>query len=316
MQYIELTIHTTSFASELIADLLWQYTQEGVAILDNNDLLALQKDKNLFWDYIEPALLVEENAPVLIKCFLLPERAKEQIQEIKQEIENMQALNCDTFSFGSLEMYCKEVDSDAWHEIWKEHFRPLEIGKSIVICPEWIAYDNTKNKHVILLDSSISFGTGEHETTAMCLEFLEEYLKKGQTVLDIGCGSGILGITSVKLGAKFAYLTDIDELAVQSAKANSLKNGTDSQLQVKQADLLQEEVAPADIVVANLTADILLRLLERVDKYLLPNGVLIVSGIIHDKVESIKEEFAKIFDFVAMQTKGEWNAMVWKKRGE
>lgn len=313
MQYIELTIHTTSQASELIADLLWQYTQEGVAILDNNDLLALQQDKNLFWDYIEPQLLTE-NAPVLIKCFLLPEKADMQIKEIKNELEKMQKLNDGIFSFGSLELYCKDIDSDSWHEIWKKHFKPLEIGKSIVICPDWIKYDNKNNKHIILLDSSISFGTGEHETTAMCLEFLEKYLTSGQTVLDIGCGSGILGITSVKLGAKLAYLTDIDELAVQSAKANSKKNNTENQVQVRHADLLQTNIEPVNLVLANLTADILLRLVEKIDNYILPNGFFIVSGIIHEKIKVVQEAFIKVFDFVEMQTKGEWNAMVWKKR--
>ena len=314
MQYIELTIHTTTFASELIADLLWQYTQEGVAILDRNDLLTLQQDKNLFWDYIEPQLVAEEDMPVLIKCFLLPEKAKEQVKAIKKELIKMQQLNDGIFSFGSLELYCKEIDSDCWHEIWKKHFRPIEIGKSIVICPEWIAYDNKENKHVILLDSSISFGTGEHETTAMCLEFLEKYLQQGQTVLDVGCGSGILGITSIKLGASYAYLTDIDELAVQSAKANSQRNNTTDKIELKQADLLEDKVESANIVVANLTAEILLRLLEKIDRYILPNGLLIVSGIIHEKVETIQTAFSKIFDFVEMQTRGEWNAMVWRKR--
>lgn len=313
MQYIELTLHTTSQASELIADLLWQYTQEGVAILDNNDLLVLQQDKNLYWDYIEPQLLTSD-APVLIKCFLLPENASMQIKSIKEQLEKMQALNDGIFSFGSLEMYCKDIDSDSWHEIWKKHFKPLEIGKSIVICPDWVEYENKNNKYIILLDSSISFGTGEHETTAMCLEFLEKYLQVGQTVLDIGCGSGILGITSIKLGAKFAYLTDIDELAVQSAKANSKKNNTVDKVEVRCANLLQGNFEPVNLVVANLTADILLRLIDKVDSYILPNGFFIISGIIHEKIQVVQEAFIKIFDFVEMQTKGEWNAMVWKKR--
>ena len=128
-------------------------------------------------------------------------------------------------SLGTLETSRREIEGDDWIDVWKKHFRPLHIGKRVVVCPEWIPYEPKEGEVIVTLDSNMAFGTGEHETTSMCLELLQEYLKEGDTVVDVGCGSGILGIAALKLGAKFAYMTDIDYVAVKSATHNCERNG-------------------------------------------------------------------------------------------
>ena len=213
MKFIELTAHTTTEGSELVADIFWNYTNYGVTVCDVNDIIALQRDKSTFWDYMDDDL-TQKREDVLVKCYLPLDIAEENIRSIRADLELLKERSEGFIPLGSLELTRREIEGDDWIDVWKKHFRPLHIGESVVVCPEWIKYDPAPGEIVVLLDSNMAFGTGEHETTSMCLELLQKYLKAGDTMIDVGCGSGILGIAGVKLGAKFAYLTDIDYVAV------------------------------------------------------------------------------------------------------
>ena len=187
MKYIELTVHTSTEASELVADILWSYTEGGVAVSDTRDVIALQEGRGgIFWDYLDESLQ-SVRSDVLVKAFLLPEREKE-IPAIMQEIYACRDRAAGELPFGTLEETKREIDGDDWIDIWKKHFRPIHL-KGIVVVPEWIEYTKKPDEEVILLDSNMAFGTGEHETTAMCVELMQEYLRKNDTVLDVGCGS-------------------------------------------------------------------------------------------------------------------------------
>ncbi len=314
MKFIELTVHTTTEGSELVADVLWDHTVYGVAISDVNDVIALQRDKRTYWDYMDDGLAARAGGDVLVKCFLPAEIAEEKISAIRGELDALRVRSEGIFRLGSLETGSREVDGDDWIDIWKKHFRPLHIGEKVVVCPEWIAYERKPEETVIRLDSNMAFGTGEHETTSMCLELLQKYLRAGDTVIDVGCGSGILGIAAVKLGAGFAYLTDIDYVAVQSAGHNSEKNGTADRTRIALSDLLEKSDVKGDLMLANITADILCRLAESIPRNLREGGTLILSGIIESKLRQVKEAYAvKGLTLLEERRKGEWFALAMRR---
>lgn len=311
MKFIEFTVHTTTEGSELISDIFWNYTNYGVTICDVNDVIALQRDKRTFWDYMEDGL-AEERSDVLVKCFLPLDIADENIRSILADMEQLRARS--ELPLGTLETSRREIEGDDWIDVWKKHFRPIEIGERLVVCPEWIEYAPKAGQEVIRLDSNMAFGTGEHETTSMCLEFLQRYLKEGDTVVDVGCGSGILGIGALKLGAKFAYLTDIDYVAVRSAEHNLALNGVADRAKVALSDLLDNAEIAGEVMTANITADILCRLAPSIPKNLKQGGTLILSGIIDSKLAQVVGVYEGLgLRLVEQKKKGEWYALAFKK---
>lgn len=311
MKFTELTIHTTSEGSELIADVLWRYTNYGVAISDVKDVIALQRDKAMYWDYMDEGLL--EEGDVLVKAFVSKEETDKILPQIREDFEELVNNGGEFVKFGTLETTKREVEGDDWLEIWKKHFRPLHIGGRIVVCPEWIEYEKQPEEEVVKLDSNMAFGTGEHETTSMCLKLLQEYLTPSSVCIDVGCGSGILGISAIKLGAEFAYLTDIDDIAVKSAAHNSEMNGVADKVKVVRSDLLSDAEIRADIMLANITAEILCRLAPSIPKNLKEGGVLILSGIIESRLSMVLEAFgAQGLKFDKQLKDGEWYALSFK----
>ena len=312
MKYIELTIHTTSEASELVADVLWNYTEGGVAVCDSADVIALQSGKNgIFWDYLDESLQ-EVRTEVLVKAFLTPERADE-IPAIMQEIYACRDRAADLIPFGTLEDTTREIDGDDWIDVWKKHFRPIHLGR-IVVVPEWIEYERQEGEEIVLLDSNMAFGTGEHETTSMCVELLQTYCVSGKTVLDVGCGSGILGIAAAKLGAKACVLTDLDPIAVTSAKHNAEKNGVADRVSVYETNLTDGAAFQSDIVLANITAEILVLLAPAIPALLNEGGAVILSGIIADRLEKVRTAFEAVGLTVSEERrKGEWYALALRK---
>lgn len=311
MKFTELTIHTTSEGSELIADILWGYTNYGVAISDVKDVIALQRDKTMYWDYIDDTLL--NSSEVLVKAFVPKEDTKKVLPKIRGDIEETQKNGEGFINFGTLEITRREVEGDDWLEMWRTHFRPIHIDDKMVIVPEWINYEGKEGEVIVKLDSNMAFGTGEHETTCMCLKLLRKYLKNGDTCIDVGCGSGILGIFAVKLGAAFSYLSDIDEIAVKSATHNSSLNCVTEKTLVTCADLISDGGAVGDIILANITAEILCRLAPSIPHRLKKGGTLILSGIIDSRLEKVKEEFCRQgLELKEILHEGEWYALALK----
>jgi ribosomal protein L11 methyltransferase len=312
MKFTELTIHTTSEGSELIADILWRYTNYGVAISDVKDVIALQQNKVMYWDYIDEELL-SERQDVLVKAFVPKDETAKTLPEIRADLEVLSSNCAGLTALGSLETTTREVEGDDWIEIWKTHFRPLHIGERIVVCPEWIAYDKKPWEEVVKLDSNMAFGTGEHETTSMCLKLLQQYLTPSSVCIDVGCGSGILGISAIKLGAKYAYLTDIDYVAVESAKHNSEINDVAEKVTVAHSNLLDDADIKGDIMLANITAEILCNLAPSIPKNLKAGGTLILSGIIESRIETVKTAFsAQGLKLDKTLKEGEWFALSFK----
>ena len=315
MKYLELTIHTTTEASEIISDIMWAYTDYGVTICDRADIIALQTAKeSTFWDYMDDELTENKPSDVLVKCYIAEDIATQVTADILRDIADAKARSEGAIPFGTLEDTKRTVDGDDWIDVWKKHFRPIHFGK-IVVVPEWIEYTPEGEEKVVLLDFNMAFGTGEHETTSMCVELMQEYITPDSVCIDVGCGSGILGISAIKLGAKKAYLTDIDPIAVESALHNSELNGVAENTVVAHSNLLENTDVQGDIMMANITGEVLKMLAPSIPKNLKKEGVLILSGIIENRLEMVKAAYEAVgMRVVFERRKGEWFALVLKHK--
>ncbi|MBR2623383.1 MAG: 50S ribosomal protein L11 methyltransferase [Clostridia bacterium] len=313
MKYIELTIHTTTEASEIISDIMWNYTDYGVTICDRADIIALQTAKeSTFWDYMDDDLTADKPSDVLVKCYVAEDVAGEVVASILQDIADAKERSEGFMPFGTLEDTKRLVDGDDWIDVWKKHFRPIHLG-AIVVVPEWIEYAPAPNEQVVLLDSNMAFGTGEHETTSMCVELMQEYITPSSVCIDVGCGSGILGISAIKLGAEKAYLTDIDPIAVESSLHNAKLNGVDDKTVVAHSNLLENTDVQGDVMMANITGEVLKMLAPSIPKNLKKDGVLILSGIIESRLDMVKQAYEAVgMQVIFEKRKGEWFALVLK----
>ena len=314
MKYIELTINTTSDGVELVADKLWEFSSYGVSICDDNDILELINKRRNTWDYLEDS--ITDNLgyrATLVKCYLDLDDAEIKKLQIENALNEMKILSNGEIPFGSLEIISRIVDGDDWIEIWRKHYRPMDMGK-VVICPEWIEYTPKQGQPVVLIDSNQAFGTGEHETTSMCIEYLADYVNKDITVIDVGTGSGILGITAVKLGALKSVMTDIDEVAVETAKHNAKINGVAEKCHITLDNLLNENDGKGEIVVANITADILCILAKDILKHTVDGSKIILSGILKEKAQMVVDTYHSLgFKLINSRNKGEWVALVFER---
>ena len=306
-RFWELTVTTTHEGSELVSDILWQYSELGVSVSDIQDVIDLERSGKA-WDYADESIYTADKR-VLIKAFF-PYDQTENIALVEQDLNTLKQNSA--FDLGSLETIKREIDGDLWREQWKEHFKPIHIGK-VVIVPEWIEYEAKQGEIKVLLDSNMAFGTGEHETTSMCVEFLDKYVRANDTVIDVGCGSGILGITASKLGANQVVMTDIDECAVIATNHNLKLNGiTNAQVLLK--NLLDDTTVKGEVIVCNIMAEVLIAFAPFIGGNLLEGGLIILSGILKDRLEKVKKAYEKAgFLFVEQKLKGEWSALVMRK---
>lgn len=308
MKYLELTVTTTSQAEELVADIFWRYTDYGVAISSVKDVIELTEAKVKSYDYLEEGLLRGDASTSLVKGFFPLEDAERLCGLVASDIAGLRKNAEGVIETGTLEAVKRTVDGDDWIEVWRKHFRPISFGK-ITVCPEWISYEG--EGEVVYLDSNMAFGTGEHETTAMCLSFLEKYVTADCSVMDVGTGSGILGISAAKLGAKKVVMTDVDKIAVEAANRNAKRNGVGEACRATLTNLLDGVTGSADIVVANITAEILVVLACDVKTYVKKNGVVILSGILNDRVDLVLDAYLSVgLKREEVITRGEWTAVV------
>lgn len=215
------------------------------------------------------------------------------------------------------EIESEGVSDTDWGENWKKYFKPFEVGKKLAVCPSWESYENSEGRTVLQIDPGAAFGTGTHATTALCMELLEEAVYRGCTVLDIGCGSGILSIAGVLLGAQSAVGVDIDAQSVKTARENAAANGVSSQTEYLIGDLAEKITGKYDIICANIVADVVIRLLKSVKAYMKDNGVLIISGIIDIRAEEVLTAVKEYgFSVVSEQTRENWYAFLLRNNSE
>ncbi len=206
------------------------------------------------------------------------------------------------------------VQEDDWLNNWRKFFKPMPVGEKLLINPSWYEDTDAGDRAVLNIDPGLAFGTGKHETTRLCLEALERYVKGGEEILDVGCGSGILGIASVLLGAKSAFGVDIDETAVRTANENAVVNHVGEKFTAAAGDLVDKVQGKYDIIVANIVADAIIALSASVKAFMKPDSVYIVSGIIDTRADDVKNAVADSFDIVEEITLGGWYCFVLKSK--
>lgn len=304
MKYYELTIDTTSDASELVAEILTELGSNGIGIYDNRDLLGLA-DSGVVWDYMEEHL-IKDDGKAQVKGYFEVDNIQEVLSELDKKLAFLKE-NC-PFDYGTLDISKTLVDDEDWVNNWKQYYKPIQEGR-VTIVPEWIDYEAKEGEYIVKIDPGMAFGTGEHESTKMCLMLLQALGVEDKSVIDVGTGSGILALASAKLGAKFVEAYDIDDNAVKSAKENCALNNLQDKIYVANANLLDKTTGKFDIVLANITADVLIMLSNSLGDYLKKDGIVIISGIILKREDDVKKAFEdngfKVLQRINM---GEWVA--------
>lgn len=309
--WIEVTIKTTTEAVEPITNILYEQGAGGAVIEDPKDFL-FQKKNELDWDYVEEEVFKKnEEDDVLIKTYVSEEKnVMEFVEIIKQKVLGLKDFGID---IGEGIVSLDQVNEADWANAWKAYYKPTKVGQRVVVKPTWEDYAMQDGDLIIELDPGMAFGTGTHETTSMCIRELEKYVNKDSKVFDIGCGSGILAIAAAKLGAKEVVAVDLDEVAVKVAKENVLENKVEKSVSVMHGNLTDVIKDKADVIVANIIADIIKILAKDVQNFMKEDAIFISSGIILDKVEEVKESLIENgFEIVEVQKLGEWSAIVSK----
>ncbi|WP_419742635.1 50S ribosomal protein L11 methyltransferase [Paraclostridium dentum] len=310
MKWAEITIKTTTEAVEAITNILYEQNVGGVSIEDPKDF-KFQKKHEYDWDFVEEEIFNSGYDGVIIKTYITEERdVSDDIKLIKEKIEGLKEFGIDV---GEAIVELSQVDEEDWANEWKNYYKPAKIGEKIVVKPTWEDYEAKDTDLIIELDPGMAFGTGTHETTSMCIRELEKYVKPESKVFDIGCGSGILAIAAAKLGAKDVLAVDLDEVAVKVSKENIELNKVEGSVNALHGNLMEVVKDKADIVVANIIADIIKILAKDIKQFMKDDAVFISSGIIHAKVDEVKEALTQNgLEIVHVESLGEWNAIVSK----
>ncbi|MCG3085825.1 50S ribosomal protein L11 methyltransferase [Anoxybacillus sp. LAT_35] len=312
MKWSEISIHTTHEAVEAISNILHEAGAGGVVI---EDPFELTKERETTYgeiyqlnpdDYPEEGVIIKAYLPV--NSFL-----GETVEEIKQAINNLMLYNID---IGRNKITISEVNEEEWATAWKKYYNPVKISERFTIVPTWETYEPVSSDELIIeLDPGMAFGTGTHPTTVMCIQALEKTVKKGDVVVDVGTGSGILSIAAAMLGAKRVHALDLDPVAVESAKLNVKLNKVHDVVTVSQNNLLDRMDEQADVIVANILAEIILRFVDDAYRLLRSDGVFITSGIIQTKKQEVREGLLRAgFTIEETLTMEDWVAFIAKKQ--
>lgn len=311
MKYYEVRIETSETGIELLTARLLAIGVENIAVSDPADVAEIMEHKKSYeWDYIEDSVAEQMDLPPVVTVY--PETAAEAQQIIDVAAELRKDFLAGEFGSeadpGTLECTLTEHDDSEWKDKWKEYFKPFRASDHIVIRPSWEEVSDLQPDDILIeIDPGMAFGTGTHETTSMCIAMLEKYVRKGDRVLDAGCGSGILSIAAAKLGAGEVLGVDVDETAVQVAEENIAKNGEDAIARAEFGDVTQGIGYQADLVVANLMAELICMITPGIPAHLTDGGVYITSGILLERKAMVLEALSGTgFSVLEVCEKGEW----------
>lgn len=309
MKWTEIKIKTTEEAYDSISDMLTTIGAGGVAIEDPNDIKKeIEKSGSL--DYADDEFLNSLGEDVIIKAYFSENYNKPELVELIKEKINFIS---NFLNVGQGYDGYNEVDDEDWATAWKKYYKPIHLSERIVIKPSWEDYEKSFDDIVIELDPGMAFGTGTHETTRLCAQYLEKYVNKDDTLLDIGCGTGILSIIAAKLGANNITAIDIDEVAVRVTKENCKINKVEELITSKTAVLSDINRNKYDLIVANIIANVIIDISSLIPYYLKAGGYLITSGIIKERKNEVIETYLNMgFTYELSQEMGEWVAIVFK----
>ena len=297
MKWLELKIDAAPAGLDPVSALLEDLGITGLVIDDEGDFRDFLEHNRAYWDYVDDALMQEKKGLCRITFYLedSPDgyntlsRVRMALSRVKQEHPE----------YGSLLLTMENVKDEDWENNWKQFYKPMEIGERLLVVPEWEqAKEDGRVK--LVLNPGLTFGTGSHATTRLCLMALEQHIHGGEKVLDLGCGSGILSIAALLLGAKDAFACDIDDKCVGVAYENAALNGVGREhYTVRAGDVLSDKGLQKefggdyDVIVANIVADVIIALAPQVGRLLKKSGIFLCSGIIDDRADEVREKLVE-----------------------
>ena len=321
MEWIKTTIYSTPEGIDPVCGRLYNCGIVGTEIEDFDDFSHFLENNKQYWDYVDEELIESKKGETKIICYIsdTPD-GMETLIDIKNSLAELKSMDPDR-EFGRLEIEQTVLNEEDWANNWKKYFHPIEIGENLLVCPEWEVVEDT-SKTVFRINPGMTFGTGSHHTTRLCIEELEKCITNDCTVADLGCGSGILSVISLMLGASHATAVDIDSNAIDIAYENAARNQVDKQkYRVLSGNVLQDEYViqviadrKYDVVCANIVADVIIALLPFVYSILHREGTFITSGIIMDRKDDVLKALAEMnFSVCNEKTSGEWVCFVCRK---
>ena len=310
MDWIELTVHTTTEGADIVSEALMAEGATGTMVEDRADIPDPDKPNGI-WEIIDPALIDSLPEDVVIHAWFEPDsRLPDRMQALEARLAALKALDLG-LPLGTLEIDRQSVRDEDWSEVWKQFYKPFRAGKSLVVKPTWEPYDAQPGDRIIEIDPGMAFGSGTHETTGLCLELLEENLRGGERVIDVGTGSGILAIGAALLGAKDVLAIDIDPVAVRVAKENIAHNALEDKVRAVEGNLLASSDGMCELCVANIIADVICMFAAPLNDHIVPGGLFICSGIIKEREQDVVDALtAADYTILEIRRRGEWVAML------
>ena len=312
MKWLELHIDTARAGLEPVSELLREQGVEGLVIDDEADFKDFLENNHQYWDYVDDELLAEKHGKCRVTFYL--EESESGFSTLAQVRIALSALKKQHPEYAPLLLTMENVEDADWENNWKQFYKPMEIGERLLVIPEWEQAKPTERVKLIL-NPGLTFGTGSHATTRLCLQALEKHIRGGEKVLDLGCGSGILGIGALLLGCAHVTGCDIDPKAPEVAAANAALNGFyEDRFTVCAGDILVDAGLRRrlgtgyDIVLANIVADVIIPLAALAPAFLAPGGTFVCSGIIDGREDEVAAALTRAgFTVTAHDTLEEWH---------
>ena len=295
--WTEIKIAVNSKDIDRAGDIANVVVPNGIYIEDYTNL-EQEVEEIAHIDLIDEGLLEKDRSKAFVHIYLEPGVSPAEAVAFLSERYNAEGIE------HTIELLdCAEED---WRNNWKKYFNPIKVGKNLLIRPSWRDDYDPQGRIVLSIDPGLAFGTGSHETTRLCLEMCEKYMKKGDSVLDVGCGSGILGITTLLLGADKAVGVDIDEAAVRTAEENAEINGVGDRFTAICGSFTDKVTGKYDIVLANIVADAIMFLSKGIRDFMKDDAVYVMSGIIDTRAEEVKNSVSEHFDIIEEHIENGW----------
>lgn len=313
MDWLEVTVLTTTAGADMVSQVLMDAGCGGTMIEDKNDVALNQRPEGQ-WDIIDEAIAKRIGDDVKVTGYYEVDAAlNDKIRMIEGEIRRLKNLELG-FNAGKMEILQKTFAEEDWAENWKKAFKPFRLGKHMLVKPGWCDCELQSGDKVIEIDPGMAFGTGTHETTGMCVELVEKYVREGMNAIDVGTGTGILAIAAAHMGAEDVLAIDIDRTAVRVAAENIKINGFEGKIRCKAGDLLENVEEQADVVIANIIADVIIMMAKPVKAHIKDGGLFICSGISSERREDVLEALKQAeYEILDVCERGGWCAMAARK---